>query len=105
MTQANLPVISPDEYMRRAPVPPGGNTPWASAYSYELQQVIKRQANRSPRNVQTTLGPSELGSPCDLEVVGKFAARPRPITSSTRGRRSSGPRCTPGWPTHSRKRT
>ena len=45
---APLPLIDPAEYMRRAPVPPGGNTPWASAYSWELRDVIKRQAKRSP---------------------------------------------------------
>lgn len=62
--------------MAAAPKPMGGNTPWASRYSAELRRVVHEQANNSARTLQRHLGPSELGSPCDRQVVGKFAGLP-----------------------------
>jgi hypothetical protein len=64
--------------MAAAPVPgmPQGNTPWASRYAGDLRQVIVRQASRQPRSRQQFLGPSELGSDCDRQVVGKMISAP-----------------------------
>lgn len=53
-----------------------GNTPWASRYAGELRRVVTEVANSSPRNLQRQLGPSELGVPCDRQVVGKLAGLP-----------------------------
>lgn len=41
-----------------------------------LRNVIHGHAERAPRSLQSHLGPSELGSPCDREVAGKMAAIP-----------------------------
>ena len=65
------------EFMSTAPRPLQGNTAWASAYGYELRRVVREQASRAPRSLQAHLGPSELGSPCDRQVVGKMAATAR----------------------------
>lgn len=71
-------LLSPEEFMARSPSPSsvGGNTPWAAAYCAHLREIIRRQGDRSPRNLQTTLGPSEIGEVCDRQVVGKFAGEP-----------------------------
>lgn len=68
---------SPSEYMARVPVMSGGNTAFAARYARELRDVIIRQADRQPRNVQRSLGPSELGLVCDRRVVSKFAGEPK----------------------------
>jgi hypothetical protein len=68
--------ISAHEFMAAAPTSPGGNTPWASRYAAELRRVVIEQARGSARNIQAHLGPSELGSPCDRQVVGKLAGLP-----------------------------
>lgn len=49
-----------------------GNTPWAAQYANELRQIVIDRANNSPRNLQRHLGPSEIGVPCDRQVVGKL---------------------------------
>lgn len=54
----------------------GGNTAWASRYAAELRRVVTEQANGSARSLQRHLGPSELGQPCDRQVVGKLAGLP-----------------------------
>jgi hypothetical protein len=69
-------VTTVHEFMAAAPASPGGNTPWASRYAAELRRVVVEQARNSARNLQVHLGPSELGSPCDAQVVGKLAGLP-----------------------------
>ncbi|MET0423632.1 MAG: hypothetical protein ABW046_07150 [Actinoplanes sp.] len=64
------------EFMGAAPRRLEGNTPWAGRYAGELRQLVTTQANGSARNVQRHLGPSELGVPCDRQVVGKLAGLP-----------------------------
>ena len=64
------------QMMSAPPSPPGSNTPWGARYAAELRQVIVRQASRQPRNQQEFLGPSELGTVCDRQVVGKMIAAP-----------------------------
>jgi hypothetical protein len=70
------PTITPDEYMAAATALPNGNSGWAMMYAHELSEIIKRQAKRQPRNMQSHLGPSELGDECDRKVVGKLAGEP-----------------------------
>ncbi|TCB97558.1 hypothetical protein E0H26_11610 [Micromonospora zingiberis] len=65
-----------EEFMKAAPARLGGNSPWASRYASELRRVVVEQANGSARNRQRHLGPSELGVPCDRQVVGKLAGLP-----------------------------
>lgn len=69
-------MTSVGEFMGAAPARLEGNTPWASRYAAELRRVVVEQANGSARNLQRHLGPSELGVPCDRQVVGKLAGLP-----------------------------
>lgn len=69
-------MTTPAEFMRAAPAPLNGNTPWASRYAAELRRVVVEHAARAPRSLQQHLGPSELGAACDRQVVGKMAALP-----------------------------
>jgi hypothetical protein len=65
------------QFMSRQPASlPGGNTPSAVRYGRDLREIIVRQAHRSPRNLQTTLGPSEIGEVCSRQVVSKFSGQP-----------------------------
>jgi hypothetical protein len=64
---------SPAEFMSRAPRPFAGNTPWAEQYALDLRRVVVDHAAHSPRSLQKELGPSEIGTPCDRQVVGKLA--------------------------------
>lgn len=50
-----------------------GNTAFAQQYSKELRSAVSRYAARLPRTLQRHLGPSEVGHPCDRQVVGKMA--------------------------------
>lgn len=50
-----------------------GNTPWAQRYAQELRDTVLKYAARLPRNMQRSLGPSELGHHCDRQLVGKMA--------------------------------
>lgn len=68
--------ISVQEFMAAAPASLGGSSPWASRYAAELRRVVTDHANNSARNLQRHLGPSELGVPCDRQVVGKLAGQP-----------------------------
>lgn len=70
-------IVSPSEFMTSAPAPLNGSSAWASRYAAELRQIIIGYAERSPRNVQVHLGPSELGTPCDRQVVGKLIGLPK----------------------------
>lgn len=70
-------MITPDEFMSSAPAPIGGNSPWAVRYGADIKRLWHEHAARAPRSVQVHLGPSELGSPCDRQVVGKLASAPR----------------------------
>jgi hypothetical protein len=49
-----------------------GNVPWAASYGRELVEVVKHHAENDPRSLQKHLGPSEIGQPCDRQVVGKL---------------------------------
>lgn len=62
--------------MAAAPVPLNGSSAWSSRYATELRQVIVEHSARAPRNTQSHLGPSELGSACDRQVAGKMAGLP-----------------------------
>jgi hypothetical protein len=53
--------------------PISGNTPWAAAYAAELRRMVVDYANRSERNLQSHLGPSEIGHSCHRQVAGKLA--------------------------------
>lgn len=64
------------EFMSAAPAPLAGNTPWAGRYAAELRRVVREVATNSARNLQRHLGPSEIGSPCERQVVGKMAGIP-----------------------------
>lgn len=39
----------------------------------EIRDALQRYENTRPRSVQTTLGPSELGTPCDRQIAMKLA--------------------------------
>lgn len=65
-----------DAFMKSAPAPLNGNSPWAQRYARELKRVFLDHAARAPRTLQQHLGPSELGVSCDRQVAGKFAALP-----------------------------
>lgn len=62
--------------MSAAPTSTAGNTPWATRYAAELRRVVHEHARLAPRSQQVHLGPSELGSPCTRQVVGKMAGVP-----------------------------
>lgn len=64
------------EFMSAAPAPMAGSSPWAARYAADLRRVVHEHAAGSARNLQVHLGPSELGSPCDRQVVGKLAGIP-----------------------------
>lgn len=50
----------------------------------ELHQVLIDYDASRPRSMQTRLGPSELGTPCDQQIARKLAGAPRrPVTSPT----------------------
>ena len=69
-------LISASEFMAAAPARLSGNTPWAGRYATDLRRVVVDHATNSARTLQRHLGPSELGSPCDRQVVGKLAGLP-----------------------------
>jgi len=66
-------ITTPAEFMAAAPAVLNGNTPWAARYASELRQVVNEHARNSARSLQVHLGPSEIGTPCDRQVVGKLA--------------------------------
>ncbi len=50
----------------------------------ELRQVLIDFEAQRPRSMQTALGPSELGTPCQQQIARKLAGAPRrPITEPT----------------------
>jgi hypothetical protein len=53
------------------------NTDWGSRYARELRKVIVTHAEQAPRSLQVHLGPSELGSQCDRQVVAKLTGAQR----------------------------
>lgn len=65
------------EFMAAAVAPVNSNTPWGARYAAELRRVVVGAAARAPRQVQTALGPSELGVRCDRQVIGKMAGLPK----------------------------
>jgi hypothetical protein len=65
--------VSAAEWMAATPRSTGASDFWAEDYGRELRGIITRHANLAPRSVQKHLGPSELGHPCDRQVVGKMA--------------------------------
>jgi hypothetical protein len=64
---------SPAAFMSKAPKPFNGNTPWAQVYALDLRRIVVDYAAHAPRSLQKALGPSEIGTPCDRQVVGKLA--------------------------------
>lgn len=60
----------------KAAPPANSNTDWGARYALELRRLVTEQAARAPRSLQEHLGPSELGQPCDRQVVGKMAGLP-----------------------------
>ncbi len=64
--------VTPEQFMSSAPRLMESNTPWGQLYARTLRRVIVRQANAAPRSQQVHLGPSEIGSRCDRQVVGKL---------------------------------
>lgn len=65
--------ISPVTFMSRAVKPLNSNTEWGSRYAGTLRRIVYEHAAQSPRTLQKTLGPSEIGTPCDRQVVAKLA--------------------------------
>lgn len=47
--------------------------PLADQLKEELSAIITWASNTSPRSLQTTLGPSELGTPCDRRLAYRLA--------------------------------
>ncbi len=70
------PPVSPGDFMAAAPRGVSGSSPWASRYASEHKRIWRDHAARAPRTLQQHLGPSEIGVPCDRQVVGKLAALP-----------------------------
>jgi hypothetical protein len=54
------------------PPPVNSNCDWGAELGREMKATIERQASRAPRSNQLHLGPSELGSRCDFQVVAKM---------------------------------
>lgn len=46
--------------------------------AFELAEFIRDAANNAPRSLQTTLGPSEAGIPCDRRLAYKLAGWQQP---------------------------
>jgi hypothetical protein len=61
------------QVMSNVPKSVHGSSPWAEAYGREMKGLVRDYAARAPRSVQKSLGPSELGEPCDRQVVAKMA--------------------------------
>lgn len=61
---------------------PSGNTPLAEEMAAEVRRVVRQAAEHAPRSRQRRLGPSEIGSPCDRQVVGKLVGA-RPVNTLT----------------------
>lgn len=55
--------------------------PHVRALAAELDQLIEQHINTQPRTLQTSIGPSELGIPCDLRLGYKLAGHPETNTS------------------------
>lgn len=53
-----------------------GNDIHAVAIASELRQIVGDAAANAPRTLQQHLGPSELGVPCDRQIVHKLLALP-----------------------------
>lgn len=63
------------------PAAPAGPPPSTIA---ELRQVLIDYDASRPRSMQTRLGPSELGTPCQQQIARKLAGAPRrPVTEPT----------------------
>lgn len=62
-------VLSPPRGGRPAPRPDG---PPPSTLA-EMREALTRYESSRPRTVQKTLGPSELGTPCDRQIALKLA--------------------------------
>ena len=52
---------------------PTCSDPLADQLKAELSAIIKWASDTSPRSLQTTLGPSELGTPCDRRLAYRLA--------------------------------
>jgi hypothetical protein len=52
-------------------------SPHVQALVAELDGLIEAHINNAPRSLQTAIGPSELGIPCDLRLGYKLAGHPQ----------------------------
>lgn len=72
----------PYEWAADAPLvdlPAGGED---TALKRMLADVVRHAADNAPRSLQTALGPSELGEPCDRKIGHKLAGTPAANTDS-----------------------
>ena len=65
------------DFLATVPAPMHGNSAWASRYAGDIRRIITQTAYDSPRSRQQHLGPSELGSRCDRQIVSKLAGLAR----------------------------
>jgi hypothetical protein len=63
-------------FMSAIPALTGSNTAFGQRYGERMRRLIVHAANNAPRSVQRSLGPSEMGAECDLQVVGKLVGAP-----------------------------
>lgn len=86
------------DFMARAPHAattgqPNASDEWGQRWASEMLDHVHRYANRAPRNIQRTLGPSEIGVACDRQVAGKLAHKIAPSPATARTNHVSSP-----WP-------
>lgn len=57
--------------------PVNGNSIWASQKAHDIIDLVHRFDQTRPRSTQVHLGPSELGTECDRQVVYKLLGLPK----------------------------
>jgi hypothetical protein len=71
-------VTTPNAFATAVPRAPDSNSSFGTSYAQHVKQVIRHAAEHAPRSVQRHLGPSEIGSPCHRQIVGKIIANTYP---------------------------
>lgn len=56
---------------------PSGNSPLAEEMATEVRRIVRQASEYAPRSRQRRLGPSEIGSLCDRQVIGKLVGAER----------------------------